>query len=34
MKSFKLGKLYLTNGVNNLIATDERFAKFVLNALS
>jgi hypothetical protein len=33
MAKFELGKLYLTCGVNNLIAEDKKFAKFVLECV-
>lgn len=34
MAKFKSGPLYLTAGVNNLVADDKEFSKFVLNSLS
>ena len=33
MAKFKLGQLMFTRGVNDLVAKDEEFAKFVLESL-
>ena len=33
MSKFKLGKLIMTRGVNDLVAEDEEFAKFVWESL-
>ena len=33
MSKFKLGQLMFTRGVNDLVAKDEEFAKFVLESL-
>jgi hypothetical protein len=32
-KKFRLGRLVMTRGINNMVAEDENFAKFVNNSL-
>ena len=34
LTSFKLGRLVMTRGVNDLVAEDEAFAKFVISSLA